>query len=149
MELQYETHLTARILLTIVTFFFGIIPSIADFNKTHATNPLWTGHARFHVVWQCLSYQVLAAFSLYLIWLHPGDAGYALNFSMVLALAVFLGFWATLLNMDRFGGEPYDENGYPPIPVQFLGRTINIERNITAFGIAHVPLLIAFLLVNF
>ena len=40
----------------------------ADFNKTHATNPKWTPHARFHVVWQISSYVGFGLLALALIW---------------------------------------------------------------------------------
>ena len=42
----------ARILLTLTVFGYSLGTLKADFNKTHAANPAWTGHARFHVVWQ-------------------------------------------------------------------------------------------------
>jgi hypothetical protein len=45
-------NLIARALLTLNTLGYSLGPAIADFNRTHATNPLWTPHARFHVVWQ-------------------------------------------------------------------------------------------------
>ena len=44
--------ITARILLTLAALAFSAITVVADLNKTHAANPLWTPHARFHVVWQ-------------------------------------------------------------------------------------------------
>jgi len=37
-------HLIARLLLTLNTLGYGLAPVFADFNKTHATNPLWTPH---------------------------------------------------------------------------------------------------------
>ena len=55
MELAYDSHLLAKILLTIATLGYGLVTIKADFNATHATNPLWTPHARFHVVWQVLT----------------------------------------------------------------------------------------------
>ena len=38
--------ITARILLTLAALSFSAITIIADLNKTHASNPLWTPHAR-------------------------------------------------------------------------------------------------------
>ena len=60
--------ITARILLTLAALGFSAITVVADLNKTHAANPLWTPHARFHVVWQVLSYNGIALVMLYLIW---------------------------------------------------------------------------------
>ena len=39
-------NLIARALLTLNTLGYSLVPVFADFNKTHATNPLWTPHAR-------------------------------------------------------------------------------------------------------
>ena len=60
--------ITARILLTLAALGFSAITIMADLNKTHASNPLWTPHARFHVVWQVLSYSGIGLIALYLIW---------------------------------------------------------------------------------
>ncbi|HXL30446.1 MAG TPA: hypothetical protein VN968_14315 [Bradyrhizobium sp.] len=56
MESISDGHLLSRILLTLAAIGYGFVTIKADFNRTHATNPLWTPHARFHVVWQVLSY---------------------------------------------------------------------------------------------
>jgi hypothetical protein len=53
---MFDYILLARILLTLVTLGYGLATVFADFNKMHATNPQWTPHARFHVVWQICSY---------------------------------------------------------------------------------------------
>ena len=47
-------HLTGKILISLATAIYGFIPVFVDLGKTHATNPLWTSHARFHVVWQVI-----------------------------------------------------------------------------------------------
>jgi hypothetical protein len=49
-----DGQLLSRILLTFSAIGYGFVTIKADFNQTHATNPLWTPHARFHVVWQVL-----------------------------------------------------------------------------------------------
>ena len=56
MRIAFDHILLARILFTLTTLGWSRGTVIADFNKTHATNPQWTGHARFHVVWQISSY---------------------------------------------------------------------------------------------
>ena len=58
----------AKILLTLTVLGYALVTIKADFNKTHATNPKWTPHARFHVVWQILSYSGVGLIALYLIW---------------------------------------------------------------------------------
>ncbi len=48
--------LLAKLLLTLTVLGYAAVTLKADFNATHATNPKWTPHARFHLVWQVLSY---------------------------------------------------------------------------------------------
>jgi hypothetical protein len=67
MSIVFDYNLLARILLTLVTLGYGLATVFADFNKTHATNPQWTPHARFHVVWQICSYVGFVLLALALI----------------------------------------------------------------------------------
>ena len=66
--MSWHRLLLARIGSTLVTIGYSVLTGKADFNKTHAINPLWTGHARFHVVWQITSYAGFALIALFLIW---------------------------------------------------------------------------------
>ena len=68
MEILSDGNLLARVLLTLATIGYGLITVKADFNRTHATNPLWTPHARFHVVWQITSYVGFGLIAFALIW---------------------------------------------------------------------------------
>jgi hypothetical protein len=47
--MSFDHILVARILFTLMTAGWAVATVFADFNKTHATNPKWTPHARFHV----------------------------------------------------------------------------------------------------
>ena len=95
-------NLIARMLLTLVTLGYSLVPVLADFNKTHATNPLWTPHARFHVVWQVSSYCGIGLIALVLIWTSGPVTKQWL--AVALAAAMYGGFFATAFTMPRFGG---------------------------------------------
>ena len=109
-------YLIARILLTLVTFGYAVGTVIADFNKTHATNPKWTGHARFHVVWQISSY-----------------FGFGL-------LALALTWWPGPYAMSVYGGAAYDDNGYLPFraPLPVIAKMWDV--NMTVFSVQVVLL---------
>lgn len=130
-----DTMLVAQVLLTLVTLGYSAVPTLADFNKTHATNPLWTPHARFHVVWQVSSYLGLAAIALALIWWHGPLAIERLWLVLGMAVAIYGGFYAALFSMKLYGGTNYDENGYRPVYKSILGMRIGFDANITVFSI--------------
>jgi hypothetical protein len=116
----------------------------ADFNATHATNPLWTPHARFHVVWQVLSQAGVSILILYLLWgaNFPGHEWIAaiMNFNWGLT------FYLTLFNMKRFGGALADVNGIPPFKFYIGGQVRLIDTNLFLGTILMVLNLIAVVL---
>src|SRR5438477_11451671 len=118
MDPSYDHNLLARILLTLMTAGYGLGTIKADFNRTHATNPNWTPHARFHVVWQILSYVGFGLIAQVLIWA-PGP--YAVErFYLAAAFAgvVYGAFFIALAAMPLYGGSTYDENGYQPLTLR-------------------------------
>lgn len=141
----YEINGLARILLTITTIGFSIVPMFADFNKTHATNPLWTPHARFHVVWQVLSYGGIGIISLLLLWRDGSDYSSQLYLALGLSASVYIAFFTTYFAMPVFGGKAFDDNGYLPIPIKLGGLNINMDLNFTVFGTFVLILVVAFL----
>lgn len=125
--------LTAKILLTLLTLAYSVIPTRYDLTETHATNPSWTPHARWHVVWQVASYDFIALISLVLIWT-AGDDTAQLWVPMLLAMACFGGFWTAFLTKHIYGGTAMDEvNGVPEYHWNILGRKFTTDRNITQF----------------
>ena len=133
--------LTAKILITIATLGYSAIPAIVDANKTHATNPFWDPHARFHVVWQVSSYVYVALVALYLIW-SAGENHWPLWIAAFLAAGAYGGFWTAVIARPSYGGKLISqENPVPDITWKFLGPNVRTDANVTAFLLFVVLLL--------
>jgi hypothetical protein len=126
---------TARILLTLTILGYAAVTIKADFNKTHATNPTWTPHARFHVVWQILSYAGVGLIALYLIWV-PGPAPLErLYLAAAISVAIYGAFFAAVFARPVFGGALYDDNGYRPFKPPVGPAHWRWDVNVTAFTV--------------
>jgi hypothetical protein len=125
--------LLARILLTVTTFGWGFATILADFNKTHATNPRWTGHARFHVVWQINSYVGFGVLALALIWWPGALAAERLWLAALMSVIVYGAFFAALIAMPLYAGKVTDTNGYKPFPAPLPLIAKKWDVNITIF----------------
>ena len=139
-----DGYLISRVLLTLATLGYSIVTFKADLNSTHATNPLWTPHARFHVVWQVLSYTGIAVIALCLIWLSGPLPKERLLLAGAAGVAVYGAFFVALLTRKRFGGALYDQNGYPPFRSP-VGPWL-WDANVTAFSVFSVILVIGILI---
>ena len=60
-----DAPLLAVDILVFVLVFLGVTPLIADFNRSHLTNPLWMPHARFHCLWQVLQNAAICGLCVY------------------------------------------------------------------------------------
>jgi hypothetical protein len=140
MTIAFDHILLARILLTLMTAGWAFATVIADFNKTHATNPKWTGHARFHVVWQITSYVGFGLLGLALIWWPGPLAVERLALVALMGTIVYAGFFIAVFAMPIYGGTAYDDNGYMPFkaPIPVISKLWDV--NITAFCIQIVLL---------
>ena len=138
--MAFDHILLARILLTLTTAGWSLATVLADFNKTHATNPKWTGHARFHLVWQISSYVGFGLVALALIW-WPGPLAHARLYLAALMSAIVYGaFFVALIAMPVYGGLSADKNGYKPFaaPVPLIAKKWDV--NITIFCVQVVLL---------
>ena len=140
MDLVYDSNLIARLLITVITVGYGFVTVLADFNKTHATNPKWTPHARFHVVWQISSYVGFGLLALALIWWPGPLALERLYLVAVMGAIVYAAFFVAVFAMPIYGGAAYDKNGYQPFkaPVPLIAKMWDV--NITVFCVQLVIL---------
>jgi len=145
--MAFDPGLFARILITLATLGYGLVTIKADFNATHATNPLWTPHARFHVVWQVLSYTGIALIALGLLWLPGPMATERLYLAAGMGVAVLAAFYVAFFAMGTYGGRAYDENAYLPFHPRGMPATWRWDVNVTVFTILSAFLVLGVLIV--
>jgi hypothetical protein len=140
MPFTFDHMLLARVLFTLTTTGWAFATVLADFNNTHATNPKWTPHARFHVVWQICSYVGFGILALALIWWPGPLALERLYLAALLSVIVYVAFFTALIAMPLYGGGAYDDNGYQPFaaPVPVISKAWDV--NITIFCVQLVLL---------
>ncbi|MGC1822806.1 MAG: DUF6640 family protein [Pseudolabrys sp.] len=133
--MSFDRILIARLLFSLMTVGWAILAVVADFNKTHATNPAWTPHARFHVVWQISSYVGFGLLAFGLIWWPGPLAVERLYLVALMGAIVYAAFFAALIAMPIYGGAAYDQNGYQPFraPIPIIAK--RWDANITAFSV--------------
>lgn len=138
----------ARIFLTLTVLGYALVTIKADFNKTHATNPRWTPHARFHVVWQISSYVGFGLLAFALIWWPGPLAVERLYLVALMGAIVYAAFFAALIAMPIYGGAAYDKNGYQPFkaPIPVIAK--KWDANVTAFSVQLVILVAGLLAVT-
>lgn len=135
--MNFDRILVARILFTLMTAGWAVLTVFADFNKTHATNPKWTPHARFHVVWQISSYVGFGLLACALIWWPGPLALERLYLVALMGAIVYAAFFAALIAMQIYGGAAY---GYQPFNALVPLFAKKWDANITAFSIQLVIL---------
>lgn len=140
MPIAFDHFLLARVLFTLATIGWAALTVVADFNKTHATNPKWTPHARFHVVWQISSYVGFGLMALVLIWAPGPYPVERLYLVAVMGAIVYAAFFVALAAMPLYGGAAYDKNGYQPFKAPVPLFADKWDANITAFSIQLVIL---------
>ena len=122
---QIELGFISKVLLTVICVGFGTLTPLIDFNESHATNPLWTGHARFHLVWQ-VNAMIIQRCCLYLC-----CGFYSIANHLIVILLNYLwifSFYATVFGLRLFDGELNDVNGVPPIFIKLLGRSMKLTE---------------------
>jgi hypothetical protein len=127
------SHATiARWLLSALCGAQGMGTLAIDLNRTHASNPLWLRHARFHLVWQAISYAMLSAVEVAMI-LTPGSyQEQRFYLAAILASIPMLSCVVAFVARDLYGGGLHDPNGIPPLRVVIFGSERLIDLNLAA-----------------
>jgi hypothetical protein len=139
----WDHHQTARLLLSALCAVQGLATLAIDLNRTHATNPLWPGHARLHLVWQSMTVALLSSVELGLLWfagafgLSPDQCFFL---AALLASLSCFGFLLALLSRRLYAGTLSDKNGIPPARFSAAGRTLSIDMNLAAIVAALLSL---------
>ncbi len=60
--------IVGKIIVTSVGVTTILILNVMDMNETHLTNPLWTGHARFHWAIEHMQTCLLNMLAIFLVW---------------------------------------------------------------------------------
>jgi hypothetical protein len=125
--------LIAKILITIATLGYSLVPAKFDSDETHLLNPSWDPHARFHVMWQVSSYVYFALLALYLIWT-AGDDKWPVWLAAMFAAFAYGGFWTAVLTMKRYGGSVVSKvNPVPEFSWNIGHKTVKTDANLTLF----------------
>ena len=126
-----------RVLMTLAAMISGFISPFADFNATHASNPLWPAHARFHLVWQVIITFSLAVLSLYLLWAQTVERRFATRISFLLSSIVLDGFILDSFVTSLYGGSIRASNAVSQVPFGWDG-------NLTLFSIGFAVLVVGY-----
>lgn len=133
-------------MVTAVSASQGITPIFVDLNRTHATNPLWTGHARFHVVDQTVVMLLLATIEIALLWTIAPGSGFSFYLATLLSGVPIAGFLIATFTRGLYRGILRDPNGVPAVHLRLGGRSQEIDVNLVLVSMAAAVLLIATLI---
>ena len=141
-----SSSLLARLMLTALAAGQGITPLFIDLNRTHATNSLWPGHARFHVVWQTFGLFFIGVLGVGLIWCPPAGSREHLYLAAIVTAVPMLGFFVALFTRKMYAGTLHDPNGIQPVRIRIGGKTREFDMNAVLVVAGAVVLLSAVLM---
>lgn len=122
----------ARELLAALCCLQGLATLAIDLNRTHATNPEWPGHARFHLVWQITTIAALTLLEVVLVLASGPLPEQRFYLAVVLAGIPMLSFFAAFIARGIYKGTLSDQNGMQPLKITVLGSTCRIDLNLVA-----------------
>jgi hypothetical protein len=129
-----QTQTLGLTLMSISIVQYGVIPLLADLNATHACNPRWPLHARFHVVTQVLTSTAIAALAMYLLWATNIHQPTGICIATMLSSCVLGAFFISAAFKSLYGGALSDA-------VDGIAPVAGVDLNAVNFGISLLLLL--------
>jgi hypothetical protein len=133
-------------MLTALAAGQGIMPLFIDLNRTHATNPLWPGHARFHVVWQTFGLFFMGVLGVAVIWWPPAESREHFYLAAMITALPMLGFFVALFTRKMYDGALHDPNGIQPVRIRVGNKVREFDMNAVLVIVGTVVLLGAVLI---
>ena len=130
----------ARGLLVLLCLIQAIATLAIDLSRTHATNPLWPRHARFHLVWQVFTTSLLCALEIALVWWSGPYLEPRFYLAASLTFLPLFGFVIALAARRMYDGALSDPNGIPPLQVKVFARILHVDLNLVAVAVALLAL---------
>jgi len=128
-----------QLLMTVAIAQFGLVPPIADLNRSHALNPDWPAHARFHVTAQVATTSLAAGAAAAVLWWPGLPLVLRANLAAVASAAVLGGFFTAVAASRWVDGA---------IAAPGAARFGAVDGNVINFGLAAVLVTIGRLLIG-
>lgn len=135
-------HALCRALLAIFCGLQGLGTVVVDFNRSHATNPAWPGHARFHIVWQISSVVALSIVELALLLIAGPFVQQRFYIVAGLAAVPVLGFFFAVAARRFYSGGLSDPNGIQPIRFAIFGKPMRIDLSVVVEVVSALFLIV-------
>lgn len=139
----------ARLIVSAVAAGQGILPVFIDLNRTHATNPLWPGHARFHLVQQVFTLLPAAVIEVALLWWPGPELRGRFYLAALLTATSLAGFLMATLARPLYRGMLHDDNGIRPVHVRLGSQELVFDLNLPLVIGASVLLILGVILFRF
>ena len=120
----------ARMMVSAVAAGQGVTPLFIDLSRTHATNPLWPGHARFHVVDETVVMTSMATVEIALLWWGAPDSRFIFYLVALLTALPICGFLIAAITRKLYGGTLRDPNGVKALHLHIGDHTREIDVNL-------------------
>ena len=130
-------------MVTAVAAGQGIVPLFIDLGRTHARNPLWLGHARFHAVWQTFALTLASVVEVAMIWWITPDSRVLFYLATLLTALPITSFLIATFARPLYGGTLHDSNGIRPARIRWGARIFEVDINLVLVGVGAFVLAIA------
>lgn len=127
-------------MLSVLAAVQGIASCAIDLNRTHATNPLWPGHARFHLVWQRCTSFLSAVTEVALVWWRGPGLHWRFYLAAILTGIPMAAFVLATVFRPMYRGTLHDPNGISPVRAGWGGWRVAIDGNAMAVSAGLVVL---------